>query len=278
MNMKHTPKRGPKDRSDLFEGLVEILTHKKLPDGAKQLLDYQRVKNLVLFQGNAEIIRTLSSISPSTKPRVITRMCVGDQGTIPSDSTVPKVPIKTASSLYHEIYRKDIDSRTQTLYSPTGFTYTGNTTISNDVISGLSSIVGVVVGQVITGTGIQLGAVVTEIISSSSVRMSIVASSSNTGVNITFSGSINECQFSATFDATDVPLTAFANPSQPRINEVGLVIIDPTAAGGLVRVPVASPNAVDADEVLMTIRTFKSVPFEVANDISITIRYTIFTE
>jgi hypothetical protein len=268
MNMKHTPKRGPKDRSDLFEGLVEIWSYKKQPD----------VKNLVLFQGNAEIIRTLSNVSPTTKPRVITRMCVGDQGTIPSDSTVPKVPVKTATSLYHEIYRKDIDSRIQTLYSPTGFVYTGNNTVSTNVISGLSSVVGIVVGMTIAGTGIPIGAVVTEIISSSSVKISAVATSSNTGINITFAGTINECQFSATFNATDVPLAAFANPSQPRINEVGLVIVDPTAMGGLVRSPVAAPNAVDSDEVLMTIRTFKSVPFEIANDISITIRYTIFTE
>jgi hypothetical protein len=29
---------------------------------------------------------------------------------------------------------------------------------------------------------------------------------------------------------------------------------------------------------LMSIRTFKSVPFEAANDISITIKYTVYTE
>jgi hypothetical protein len=277
MNMKHTPKRGPKDRSDLFEGLVEIWSYRKQNDGTKILFDYQRVKNIVLYQGNAEIIRTLSSNSP-TKPRVITRMCIGDQGTIPSDSTVPKVPIKTATSLYHEIYRKDIDSRTPTLYSPIGFVYTGNTAIGLNIISGLSSVVGVVLGMTVSGTGIPPGAVVAEIISSTSIKISDIATSTNTGINITFAGVVNECQFSATFDAVDVPLTSFANPSQPRLNEVGLVLIDPTAAGGLVRAPVAGPNASDADEVLMTIRTFKSVPFEIANDVSVTIRYTIFTE
>ena len=277
MNMKHTPKRGPKDRSDLLEGLVEIWSYRKQQDGTKILFDYQRVKNIVLFQGNAEIIRTLSSSSP-TKPRIVTRMCVGDQGTIPSDSTVPKVPIKTASILYHEIYRKDIDLNTPILYSPIGFTYVGNTAIGLNIISGLSSIVGIVLGMTVSGTGIPPGAVVAEIISATSIKISDVATSSNTGINITFAGVVNECQFSTTFDAVDVPLTSFANPSQPRINEVGLVIIDPTAAGGLVRAPIASPSAPDADEVLMTIRTFKSVPFEIANDISITIRYTIFTE
>lgn len=273
MPMNHTPKRGPRDRTDLFEGLVEIWAYK-----AGVLVDYQRVKNIVLFQGNAEIIRTLSVISPATKPRVITRMAIGDQGTIPSDSTVPKVPVKSATTLFHEIYRKDIDARVPTLYSPTGFTYTGNTTVDQKIISSLSSTAGVVIGMTVTGTGIPLGAVVTEIITSSSVRISVAATSSNTGINISFAGTVNECQFTATFDAVDVPLTAFANPSQPRVNEVGLVIIDPTAGGGIVRPPVASPDANASDEVLMTIRTFKSVPFEVANDVSITIRYTIFTE
>lgn len=273
MTMNHMPKRGPRDRADLFEGLVEIWAYKK-----GVLFDYQRVKNIVLFQGNAEIIRTLSIISPATKPRVITRMAIGDQGTIPSDSTVPKVPVKSSSALFHEIYRKDIDMRTPTLYSPTGFTYTGNTTTGSKILTSLSSTAGIVTGMTVTGTGIPLGAVVEEVITGSSVRISGEATSNNSGVNISFAGTVNECQFTATFDAVDVPLTAFANPSQPRVNEVGLVIIDPTAGAGLVRPPVASPNANAVDEVLMTIRTFKSVPFEVANDVSITIRYTIFTE
>lgn len=273
MSMNYMPKRGPKDRADLFEGLVEIWVYKK-----GQLVDFQRLKNIVLFQGNAEIIRTLSFISPATKPRVITRMAIGDQGTIPSDSTVPKVPVKTASSLFHEIYRKDIDARVPTLYTPTGFTYTGNTTTGLNIIGGLSSTAGIVAGMTVTGTGIPVGSVVVEVITSNSIKISNAATSDNSGISITFAGTINECQFTATFDAVDVPVSAFANPSQPRVNEVGLVIIDPTAAGGLARPPVASPSVNESDEVLMTIRTFKSVPFEVANDVSITIRYTIFTE
>ena len=278
MNMKNTPKKGLQDPANLLEGLVEIWAYKKDQDGTKRLFDYQKVRNIVLFQGNAEVIRTIASIDPSTKPRVITRMAVGDQGTIPSDSTVPKVPVKTAQNLFHEVYRKDVDIRALTLYSPLGFTYVGNTTTGSQIISGLSSTTGVVVGMSVTGTGIPIGAVVAEVITASSVKISAVMTSTNTGININFAGTINECQFTTTFDAVDVPLTAFANPSQPRLNEVGLVIIDPTAAGGLVRAPVVSPDPVESDEVLMTIRTFKSVPFEVANDVTITIRYTIFTE
>jgi hypothetical protein len=177
------------------------------------LNDYQDIKNIIFYQGNTEVLRTLSTISPSTKPRIINRMAAGDQGTIPSDSTVPKVPTKdlpqliTTNGLYHEVYRKDVDSRIQT-----------------------------------------------------------------------FSGATNEVKFIATFTASDVSLSAFSNPSQPRINEIGLVIIDPTAVSGIVRTAVTAPTAPPSDEVILSIRTFKSVPFEVANDVSITIRYTLFME
>lgn len=266
-------KPGLRDRTQPFDGIVEIWVHKN-----GKLVNFQEVKNIVLFQGNAEVIRTLCTVDPATTPRIITRMAIGDLGTIPSDSTVPKVPVKTASSLYHEIYRKDIDARTLTLYSNVSLIYAGNTTTGSNILTNLVSTVGVVVGMTVSGTGIPAGSIVAEIISGSSVRISNNATSTNTGVNINFVGTVNQCQFSATFYATDVPLTSFSNPSQPRVNEVGLVIIDPTAAGGLVRSAVAAPNANEADEVLMTIRTFKSVPFEVANDTTITVRYTIFTE
>lgn len=273
MSMNSQKPKGIRDSIDGIQGLVELWVYK-----SGVLVDYFKEKNIILFQGNAEVIRTLSTISPATTPRVITRMAIGDQGTIPSDSTVPKVPLKTATTLFHEIYRKDIDTRVLTLYSPTGFSYIGNTTVGSNVITAMSSTIGVVIGMSITGTGIPIGAVVTEIISSASVRISGPATSSNSSVTLAFVGTVNECQFITTFDAVDVPLTAFANPSQPRVNEVGLVIIDPTAGGGLVRPPVAGPNPNQSDEVLMSIRCYKSVPFEIANDVSVTIRYTIFTE
>jgi hypothetical protein len=46
----------------------------------------------------------------------------------------------------------------------------------------------------------------------------------------------------------------------------------------LPRPPVAAPNTPDADESMFSIRTFKSVPFEAANEIAVTIRYTIYIE
>ena len=73
-------------------------------------------------------------------------------------------------------------------------------------------------------------------------------------------------------------MTAYSNPSQPRINEVGMVLINPVAASGVDRDPVTAPNTPPSDEVVMSIRCFKSIPFELANDVSITIRYTIYME
>ena len=87
----------------------------------------------------------------------------------------------------------------------------------------------------------------------------------------------HEVQFVKTFDASSVPITAFSNQASPVINEVGLVTFD-FAEGPLPRAPVASPSAPPADEVVFSLRTFKSVPFEAANEISVTIRYTIFIE
>ena len=243
------------------------------------LIDRQSYKNILLYQGLAEVIRTLSTTTPTTAPRIVTRMAIGDQGTIPSDSTVPKVPVKSATGLYHEIYRKDVDSTVQTLYSPAGFSYTGNTTTGSDLLTGMSSTIGVTVGMVVTGTGIPLGTVVANpTVSPTSIQLSTPATSSNSAIEINFSGTVNQCEFVATFDASSIPSTVFSNPSQPRINEVGLVIIDPTAVSGLVRAPVSAPTPPANDEVLLSIRTFNSVPFVAANDITVTIRYTLFTE
>ena len=74
------------------------------------------------------------------------------------------------------------------------------------------------------------------------------------------------------------PITAFSNQANPIVNEVGLVMADLFGGNPLPRAPVAAPDPPDADEEVFSIRTFKSVPFEAANEIAITIRYTIFIE
>lgn len=263
---------GFKSPLNFLEGRVEILAYKK-----GVLFDHQVYKNIILYQGLAEVIRAITS-SPVTTPRVITRVAIGDQGTVPADPTVPKVPVKTMTALYHEVYRKDADEKTQTLYSPVGYSYTGTTQVGSDNITNMSSTAGLTAGVTVTGTGIPLGAVVVQILTPTSIQISAPATSSNVGISISFDGSINECQFVATFNAIDVDLTAFSNPSQPRINEVGLVIIDPTTSAGPTREPITSPTPPEEDEIVLSIRTFKSVPFDADNDISVTIRYTLFAE
>lgn len=175
-----------------------------------EVLYNEKQDNIVLYQGNAQVVTTLFSTSPATAPRVVTRMAIGDQGAIPSDSQVAKIPTPDLTSLYHEIYRKDVDSST----------------------------------QVLLGTTI-------------------------------FPGDTNNCTLVSTFNASDVPLSAYSNPSTPVVNEVGLVIINPAAPSGLSRTPVIAPAAAASDEVLLSIRCFKSIPFLVADDVSVTIRYTI---
>ena len=189
--------------SDLvgLRGRVEILVFQ-----GDRLIDQQELRNIILTQGHREVLKSITSALPLS-PRIINRMSVGDQGTIPADSTVAKVPTKDMTGLYHEVFRKDCENRV-----------------------------------------------------------------------VVMDSTKNECMFIATFAASEIPLTAYSNPSQPRVNEVGLVLIDPSSTSGLDRDSVASPDLPEEDEVLFSIRCFKSIPFEAENDVSITIRYTIYME
>lgn len=253
-----------------LEGKLEILVHK-----AGVLLERQELKNIILYQGQAELLRSIYSIAGR---RIFTRMAIGDQGTIPSDSTVPKITNPKLKTLFHEVYRKDFELIQPTLYSETGYTYVGNTTEGSNLITGMATTSGLTLGMLINGTGIPQGTVISKIVSPTSIQMSAKATSSNSAALIQFSGVVNEVRFVCTFSAADVPISAFSNPAQPRVNEVGLVIIDPSAPEGAARPPVIAPAPSAPDEILGTIRTFKSVPFEAAEDITITIRYTIYTE
>jgi len=88
----------------------------------------------------------------------------------------------------------------------------------------------------------------------------------------------HEIKFIKTFDATTIPLNSFSNQAAPVVNEVGLIAADLFTGAPLPRAPVAAPSAPLADEDLYAMRTFKSVPFDAANQIAVTIRYTLFTE
>lgn len=85
-------------------------------------------------------------------------------------------------------------------------------------------------------------------------------------------------KFIKTFSALDVPITAFSNQANPIVNEVGLVAVDLFSGDPLPRPDVAMPNTPPADETLFAMRTFKSIPFQAENEITVTIRYSIFIE
>lgn len=94
--------------------------------------------------------------------------------------------------------------------------------------------------------------------------------------SVTTQDEVNEVLFVSTFRAVDIPLSAYPDQTNPVVNEVGLVMIDLITGAPLPRVPIASPDDSDADEALFAMRTFKTVPFEAANETAVTVRYTIF--
>jgi hypothetical protein len=261
--------RGHKDPLRL-KGIAEILVYQR-----GVLIDRFVEKNIVLYQGNGAVMTSLASISP-TMPYVVTRMAAGDQGTIPSDSTVPKVPTADLTGLYHEVYREDVDSVVLTINPGNAFTVPATLVAGNKTIT-VADTTDVASGMSVAATYLPAGTQVQDV--PDGTHIILTAAPTNSAVeNVTFSGAANQAKFIATFDSLDVPLTSFSDPSNPVINEVGLVLINPLAAGGPTRAPVAAPNAPQSDEIVMTLRTFKSVPFQAANAISITVRYTLFME
>jgi hypothetical protein len=218
-NMKVLEKLRPQGKVEVFvtKGTPRVTPGKllqsapvKIYDSAQidffgtQILRTETLKNIVLNAGKDRVVESLTT----GLFRTIARMAMGDRGTIPSDPTIPKVPVETMSALYSEVYRADMDVTTLNIGTP----------------------------------------------------------------------SVHEATFIKTFSALLVPLASFSDQANPVINEVALIMADLFAGDPLPRAPVAAPAAPPADEELFAIRTFKSVPFEAANDISVTIRYTIFLE
>lgn len=83
-------------------------------------------------------------------------------------------------------------------------------------------------------------------------------------------------QFVGAFDSLDVDLTSFLL-SELVINEAALIIGDGvTVVGGDPKqVNKTPPDTVDVDELMMSTRTFNSVSFDPADDITVTITWTI---
>lgn len=204
----HLPERHPYHSS--YEKIPhhEGSTHIDL--SGVELIEKIEGKNIVVDKAKDRLIDAIEQ----GFMRVVGRMAIGDRGTIPSDSTTPKVPTADREELFNEVYRTDIDVITKTK-TPT-------------------------VPPLTPGS--------------------------------------YQIQFTTTFSALDVPVTALSNQTSPAINEVGLIMLDGISGDPLPRGPVSSPDPHPADEELFAMRAFKSVPFDQANELSITIRYTITFE
>jgi hypothetical protein len=90
------------------------------------------------------------------------------------------------------------------------------------------------------------------------------------------SGTAHEAKFIKVFAARDIPLSSFSNQISPIVNEVGII-----TAGDQIPFPRADlypPTAANDDEKLFAIRTYRAVPFEAADDIEITFRYTVYID
>lgn len=184
-------------------GMLPIAGGHTLDFSGCRIIEQHKIKNIIVNTGKDTVVNAL--VSGELNP--IMRMAIGDRGTLPSDPTVPKTPVASATGLYNEVYRADIDA-------------------------------------VITDTG---------------------------------TPSVHEAKFIKTFAAADVPLSSFSNQANPVVNEVALITANPGDTP-FPRTPVSAPSTPPSDEAMFSIRTYRSVPFVAANDISVTIRYTIFIQ
>lgn len=209
-SVKATGKRIHLPISNPYHSLYESIPHHEgkteIDFSGVELVDKFEGKNIVVDQAKSRLIDAIEQ----GFMRVVGRMAIGDRGTIPSDSTTPKIPTADRTELFNEVFRNDIDLVTKT----------------------------------------------------------------QVGTTTTTPGEF-KIQFTTTFSALDVPVTSLSNQTNPAINEVGLIMLDAISGDPLPRGPVSAPNPHPADEQLFAMRAFKSVPFDQANELAITIRYTI---
>ena len=83
-------------------------------------------------------------------------------------------------------------------------------------------------------------------------------------------------RFVGSFASIDVDPTSFSL-SDRVVNEASLIIGDGilTVGGDKKQINKVPPDAVDADEVMLSTRTFKSVSFDPSEDVTVTITWTI---
>lgn len=83
-----------------------------------------------------------------------------------------------------------------------------------------------------------------------------------------------QATFIAEFNSVDVPDSSFLNASKRYINEAALIMGDGVLGGG----DKYSPQPPDSDESMFSKRCFKSIPFDAGDDITITVRWSIFAQ
>lgn len=83
-------------------------------------------------------------------------------------------------------------------------------------------------------------------------------------------------RFVGSFNSVDVDVTGFSLVDRV-INEAALIIGDGvlTVGGDQKQVNKVPPDTIDADEIMLSMRTFRSVSFDPAEDVTITVTWTI---
>lgn len=87
-------------------GAIPIYARHAIDFSECELLDHMTLKNIIVNQGKDKMIEALVG---GTVDKVL-RMAIGDRGTIPSDASVPKVPISTMTALFNEVFRSDLEA------------------------------------------------------------------------------------------------------------------------------------------------------------------------
>lgn len=98
-----------------YFGLRAVYEDHRIEFTQCELLDIIEDKNIILNQGKDSVITSLTTGYILS----LARVAIGDRGTIPSDSTVPKVPVPTMTGLYNEVYRADAEAIILNVGTPT---------------------------------------------------------------------------------------------------------------------------------------------------------------
>ena len=256
---------------------IPAMVHGKADFSKVKVIRQESLKNILTDAGRDWALKALSS----GVQRQVGRMAIGDGGVDPTAPNNPLVPQQNVQT-------------------------TTTSSVASSYNVSVLSVTGITKGQFASGAGIPASTTVTNV-SGTTVTLSNLVTVAN-GITLTFSlaqlfhevyradvGSVSEsyitlagtlssptthqATFTEIFSSLSIPTTPFLNPSSPVVNEVGLILLNPTAsAGPLPRTPVVGGTNPPADELLFSIRTFPSVPFLIGLSVALTVEYTLYVE